>query len=127
MTGEQKPKRFDFTGCIVLTVIVVVGAVLLADVLKVGTHPVRARMQINATLFAMALRQYHTEYGVYPEGDDAQVLAALRGGNPGNIVFFQTNLRSINPKGEFVDDWGTPFRFDLSDPKNPRVWSCGKD
>ena len=33
----------------------------------------------------------------------------------------------MNAKGELTDPWGTPYRFDLSDPKSPRVWSCARN
>lgn len=54
-----------------------------------------------------------------------RAIPALLGENPRKIVFFAGPEKNFTPHGEYLDPWGTPYRFDLSDPKAPRVWSCG--
>ena len=51
----------------------------------------------------------------------------LRGANPRKIVFFdgKPTAKFNSPQGAFLDPWGTPYRIDLSNPEEPRVWSCG--
>ncbi len=81
----------------------------------------------STKMLAEAVKSHRREYGSYPAGDNAQIIATLRGENPGKVVFFETPSTWINPKGELIDPWGTPYRFDLSDPTKPRFWSCGKN
>ena len=84
-----------------------------------------ARAQ-SAQLIA-ALQRYAREYGAPPTGQAPQALRKLRGENPRRIAFFKATARAYDSQGELLDPWGTPYRFDLSDPQNPRVWSCGKN
>jgi hypothetical protein len=72
-------------------------------------------------------KEYLREYGAVPSGDNSRVFATLEGENPRKLVFFEAEPLDHNAKGELIDPWGTPYRFDLSDPTKPRFWSCGKD
>jgi len=72
-----------------------------------------------------AMKQYRSEYGFMVEGEPAQIFKTLRGENPRKIVFIDVISSSVNAQGEFIDPWGTPYRFDISKPDAPRVWSCG--
>jgi hypothetical protein len=128
---QPKPKNFDFSGCLWLALIFGLGAVALLipalRVLRSSPPHANAYARLHAGVFAAALQQYQEDYGVYPEGGNAQLLASIQGGNPRGTIYFVAAPKNINSKGEFIDGWGTPFRIDLSDPKKPRVWSCGRD
>jgi hypothetical protein len=76
---------------------------------------------------ATAIKAYYAEYASGLTGNDAQTMTALCGGNPRKIVFFEALNKYFGVSGDLIDPWGTPYRFDLSDPMNPRVWSCGKN
>ena len=98
--------------------------------LRVGTpkeHPRRAEARSFVDGLLTATNAYATEYGSPLSGTPAQILATLRGDNPRKIIFFDTLPRQINAQGELIDPWGTPYRFDLSDPQKPRIWSCGRN
>ena len=88
-------------------------------------HPRRAEARTLVLGLAAAAKAYATEYGAPVSGSPAQIMATWRGDNPRKIVFFDAYPSSFNAQGEAVDPWGTPVRFDLSDPQKPRVWSCG--
>jgi len=72
-----------------------------------------------------AMKAYTTEYGYSIEGEPLEILRALRGDNRRRIIFFEAPVNRINDRGELVDPWNTPYRFDLSKLDSPRVWSCG--
>ena len=71
------------------------------------------------------MKSYFTEYNEALTGNNAQVMTVLRGENARKIVFFDAHPQDYNSQGELIDPWGTPYRFDLSKPDAPRVWSCG--
>jgi len=58
-----------------------------------------------------ALQQYKDRVGSYPVGNNAEVVRALQGNNPKNLMILVGRKKEINSKGEFVDPWGTPLRI----------------
>lgn len=58
-----------------------------------------------------ALQQYKERIGSYPVGSNAQVVQALLGNNPKNLIILVGRKKDLNSKGEFVDPWGTPLRI----------------
>jgi hypothetical protein len=58
-----------------------------------------------------ALQQYKERIGSYPVGNNAQVVQALLGNNPKNLIILVGRKKDLNSKGEFVDPWGTPLRI----------------
>jgi hypothetical protein len=125
---SDKPKKLGLVGWAVLTS----AALLLFGFLFPAIGLLRQREGVpeeKSTLNQLraALRFYKEEYGAFPAGDAAQILAALRGRNDREIIIYEARSGTVNPKGELIDPWGTPYRFDLSDPEKPRVWSCGKN
>lgn len=58
-----------------------------------------------------ALQQYKERIGSYPVGNNAEVVKALMGNNPKNLMILVGRKKEINSKGEFVDPWGTPLRI----------------
>lgn len=58
-----------------------------------------------------ALQQYKERIGTYPVGNNAQVVQALLGNNPKNLIILVGRKKDLNSKGEFVDPWGTPLRI----------------
>lgn len=65
-------------------------------------------------LFA-GLQQYKEHVGAYPIGSNADVARALKGQNPKSIIILVGRKNELNPKGEFVDPWGTALRIYFSD------------
>lgn len=87
----------------------------------------RGEAKNGVVMCLTALRNYKLEYASLPPGDHVGIIATLRGANPNHIVFLELAAKKFTARGEYLDPWGTPYRFDLSDPAMPRVWSCGKD
>jgi hypothetical protein len=81
----------------------------------------------TATNLASAIKQYSSEFGSFPAGNRIEITRALLGNNPRKTVFFEPRAGAMSPAGELLDPWGAPYRFDLSDPKNPKIYSFGKD
>jgi hypothetical protein len=65
-------------------------------------------------LFA-GLQQYKEHVGAYPVGSNADIVKALKGQNPKSVIILVGRKNEVNPKGEFVDPWGTPLRIYFSD------------
>lgn len=89
---------------------------------KKQLHPKAVETQLCA-----ALTQFEIEYGAMPTGDNAQIVAALRGKNPRSITFLETAPRFLNAAGVVIDTWKMPYRIDASTPAQPRVYSFGPD
>lgn len=65
-------------------------------------------------LFA-GLQKYKEHVGSYPVGSNADVVKALKGANPKNVIILVGRKNELNDKGEFVDPWGTSLRIYFSD------------
>ncbi len=87
--------------------------------------------------FKVALQMYHLEYGRFPSGDDAAVIAALTAAtnapeNPRGIRFLwleqSRRFHTVGPSGAFLDGWGNPVGFEWSDNRDAVLLrSAGKD
>lgn len=62
-----------------------------------------------------SLFQYRDHVGSYPVGSNAEVVKALKGKNPKNVIILVGRKVELNEKGEFVDPWGSPLRIYFSD------------
>jgi len=62
-----------------------------------------------------ALQKFKEQTGTYPIGGNIEVVKALQGHNPKNVIVIVGNKTPVNEKGEFVDPWGTALRFYFSD------------
>ena len=120
MTATQK--KFPL---ILKLAIGVVGAACFILILPALIIPPRdhnrekERAAALATDLARATQKYREEIGEFPAGDNAEIVAALRGENPKKTVFFECAADDLGPNGEMVDPWGTPylFKFDLASSK----------
>jgi type II secretory pathway pseudopilin PulG len=128
MSGDSK----NSIRPVVIRWLIILGitALILSLLPGVSLDTNRNRPRAEARFFVSALLSatsaYAAEYGAPVSGSSpAQILAALRGKNQREIIFFDAAPSRFNAKGELIDPWGTPYRFDLSNPKQPRIWSCG--
>ena len=73
-------------------------------------------------------RQYASRFGGNPVGTNPEITAMLNGGNPGQVRFLNTEdgLR-INPRGELIDSWGTPYFFHQLSGTEMEIHSAGPD
>ena len=65
--------------------------------------------------------------GGNPVGSNAEIMAALMGGNPKGAMFAPTEGQSLNSSGELVDRWGTPYFFHQLSATEMEVRSAGPD
>lgn len=87
----------------------------------------RAVARNDVMTLVAAIKNHIAEYGASPIGDNAHIMAALRGTNARQIVFFEMDADRINALGEFFDPWGHPYRIDASNPEFVWVYSFGKN
>lgn len=62
-----------------------------------------------------------------PVGSNAEITAALTGGNPLRLALLAPNHPAINRAGELCDRWGTPFFFHSESARRMEVRSAGPD
>jgi hypothetical protein len=76
----------------------------------------------------IVIKRYGSQYGGNPVGLNAEITAALNGGNTNQARFINedSGLR-INGRGELVDYWGTPFFFHQLSATEMEIRSAGPD
>lgn len=62
----------------------------------------------------VALQQYKEYVGAYPSGSNADIVKALKGQNPKNVIILVGRKTDLNSQGEMVDPWGTALRIYFS-------------
>lgn len=87
----------------------------------------KTKARNGVVILTGAIKSYYAEWGTMPSGDSAAILASLRGSNPRHIEFIYVSEKQRDIQGHFLDPWESPYRIDVSDPKNPKVWSLGKN
>ena len=126
--SEKNPRPASVRVLLFLGPIVALALVLLLVAWLFGRNREtgdRIHAQLTEKAMVYAMKTYATEYGRPVSGSPQEILAALSGQNERQIVFFQPNSIRTNALGELIDPWGVPYRFDLSKPEAPRIWSCG--
>ncbi|MEA3186423.1 MAG: Type secretion system protein [Chthoniobacter sp.] len=93
--------------------------------IKDGADKGKARREVK--LIYAAMEAYENQYHALPTGDTAAIIAKLSGTNARELKFLKPLPRSQDSQGHLLDPWGSPYRIDVSDPANPKVWSPGKN
>lgn len=62
-----------------------------------------------------------------PVGENAEITAALTGGNSFQLALIPKNHPAINANGELCDRWGTPFVFHQLSGTRMEIRSAGPD
>ncbi len=71
---------------------------------------------------------YRWAYKYVPEGgDNRELVSALLGDNPKNLVFLPAKHAKLNADGELLDRWGTPYFFHKISDQVIDVISAGPD
>lgn len=73
------------------------------------------------------LRNYRTVLGENPVGTNAEIMRAVRGGNPKQINVGPPDGQQMNEKGELIDHWGTPYFFHQLSKDVMEIRSAGPD
>lgn len=117
-------KRF-----LIFAVVLLLGVLVLPAILQpppsLSASP---KVATVAAALVASVKAYVAEYGERPPAEHAELLSALRGENPKEIVFFECAPEALNANGELLDPWGTPFRITFTpDSPVPRLHSAGRD
>lgn len=119
----------------VVAIIMILVSLLIPAINGVRKNAQRARAQGDVATLVHALKQYYTDYQQWPTNlapgfDDkglnnetsgyieagSNLISMLggqdiRGNNPRLAVFMQLPPQALNAAGEFVDPWGSPYRY----------------
>lgn len=83
------------------------------NTLKVNARTAKFNEDVE-NLF-VGLQKFKENVGAYPVGSNAEVVKAMNGQNPKNVIILVGRKTEMNEKGEIVDPWGTPLRIYFSD------------
>lgn len=80
-------------------------------------------------IVAAILETYRTNFlrEGNPVGNNAEITAVLRGGNPLRLVFIPEGHPALNAEGELCDRWGTPYFFHAESATRMEIRSAGPD
>lgn len=115
-------------GCLIALVFVAVSALTAALFLHFQVMPKLRLLAASNLVFETNRRldAYHREFGAWPHGDATDVLMALRGRNPGALVFVPHDGFPIEGN-RIVDAWKNPLYFITDDEGRLRSLSPGKN
>jgi hypothetical protein len=85
-----------------------------------------AKAQIEMVNLAVALKNYESTYGVYPTGENSNIISMLTGDNPQKTVLLNFRRTAENPN-EMVDPWEMPYQIQFFQQTNFIIRSAGKD
>jgi hypothetical protein len=75
----------------------------------------------------VTFRNYSQRFRGNPVGNNAEITAMLRGGNPGQVQFIDPEVTPVNDRGELVDQWGSPYFFHQLAGDHMEIRSAGAD
>lgn len=74
------------------------------------------------------LEEFRRAFGAMPTGElNDEIVRRLQGENPKGIAVLPKSHPAINPDGELIDRWGTPYRFHPESAWETTVRSAGPD
>jgi hypothetical protein len=73
------------------------------------------------------LRDFRTRMGENPVGSNAEIMRAVMGANPAKARLGPPEGQGLNPEGELIDKWGTPYFFHQLSKDKMEVRSAGPD
>lgn len=97
----------------------------IADELNAPGGTIQRDLSILEEVFATWLTNFPRLGN--PVGENAEITAALTGGNSVRFAFVPRRHRAINSAGELCDRWGTPFRFHQLSGTQMEIRSAGPD
>ncbi len=75
----------------------------------------------------LMLRDFRTLTGGNPVGTNAEIMAAFMGENPRQAKLAHEEGLPLNPAGEVLDRWGTPYVFHQLSRDQMEIRSAGPD
>ena len=76
---------------------------------------------------SLMIRDYRTMAGENPVGTNAEIMAAIMGGNPKHAQLGPPEGAQLNEKGELIDRWATPYFFHQLSKTHMEIRSAGPD
>lgn len=76
---------------------------------------------------ALMFRNYRTLTGENPVGTNAEIMEAVIGGNPKGAKLGPPEGQQLNPGGELIDRWGSPYFFHQLTRDRIEIRSAGPD
>lgn len=92
-----------------------------------GGRPAVRDPQIEAGKVRGMVHDFHTLMGENPVGTNAEIMQAMRGGNPRQAQLGPPEGMNLNGQGELVDQWNTPYFFHQLSRDVMEVHSAGPD
>lgn len=91
-------------------------------------HDPAAAPEEDVEILEAIIGYYRMVYSMNPvAGENADVLYALTGNNPQNIVVFPDDHPDLSANGELLDRWGNPYFFHALSRTSMDIWSSGTD
>jgi hypothetical protein len=120
-------KRFLEIGFILL-LIAVVGCLVIGPMVyrTDRDYPIK-KVELEMSELVFGMEGHHHEFGSYPSGMPAEILAVLFGNNPQKLVFLSVGKANTNSTGEFIDPWRTPYQIIFDSSNHFTIWSAGKN
>lgn len=81
----------------------------------------------DITTLDFLISQFRKHEGENPVGENDEITAALLGKNPKNLGYLRKDSAYIDPSGQLIDRWGTPYFFHAVSGKNMKIISAGPD
>ena len=82
---------------------------------------------IEVDKVSLMIRDYRTIAGENPVGTNAEIMAAVMGGNPKQAMLGPPEGMGLNENGELIDRWGTPYFFHQLSRDQMEIRSAGAD
>ena len=97
----------------------------LADALNSPATDIRSDLKVVASIVDTYRSNFLSTGN--PVGSNAEITAALTGGNRLRLALIPADHPAINAEGELCDRWGTPFFFHAESATRMEIRSAGPD
>jgi hypothetical protein len=81
----------------------------------------------DLAILDLLLSQYRRQFDGNPVGDNLDISAALRGENPKRLAYLPKAGPFLDPTGQLLDRWGTPYFFHALAGNRMEIRSAGPD
>ncbi len=82
---------------------------------------------IEVDKVSLMIRDYRSLTGENPVGTNAEIMAAVMGGNPKQAMLGPPEGMRLNEEGELIDRWNTPYFFHQLSKREMEIRSAGAD
>lgn len=94
---------------------------------EIGGPPAKVPEEQAIDRLRLTVRNYGQRFRGNPVGSNAEITAALNGGNPKGVRYLDELGARVNAKGELIDEWDTPYFFHQLSGSEMEIHSAGPD